>query len=258
MKKIFFVVALFLFSGAYAMADNYRELVRQLVMENVSEQTAIINSLKQYVSKGKKDAKWYNSDNFEKYSSSKLPDDIIDLTLQCYRDNMTEGQLKELVTQYKSPEIIEANKHLPPVTSQIVIEMAHAMPDIVVAVAKGNEPELPAATQCSEEYERAFDAYWGSFGTELKRAFSEMQQSDNGEKKELFAKISPYIAKALKHIALNNFVKSVTLEDLEAINKLEQSDAYRARMKVTDCINSTHPKLLDEVKARFEAWAKAQ
>lgn len=257
-RKQIIIVAFSLLASANVMADNYRELVKQVVKENVSERNAIIGSFKQYVSKEEKDAEWYNSGKFEEYCNSKLPDDIVDLTLQCYRDNMTETQLKELVAQYKSPEVVEANKHLISATSQTTIDNARMLYDVITAVSKGNEPELPTAEQCSEEYKRKFEVYWGNYETGLVQKFSEMQQSYDGEKKAVLAKALLYIVKGTKAVMLNNFIKSVTSEDLDAINGLSQSDANRARMNAVNCINSTHPKLLDEIKAHFEAWAKAQ
>ena len=256
MKKKLFVAALFLFVGVYAMADNYRDLVKQLVAYDATVISSFTESMKKYVSQNENEA--LLADKISKYASAKFADDIVDLTLQCYRDNMTEGQLKELVAQYKAPETIEANKHLISATSQTTIDMAHSMSNILVAVAKGNEPELPAAAQCSEEYKRKFEVYWATVETGLVQEFSEMQQSFDGKNKEVLAKATSYIVKAMKTVMLDNFIRGVTPEDLDAMARLSQSDAYRARMDVGNCINSTHPKMLDEIKARFEAWANAQ
>lgn len=257
-RKQILLIAFSLLASANAMADDYRELVKQVVKENVSELNAIIGSLKKYLPEEEKDAEWYSSGKFEEYCSSKLPDDIVDLTLQCYRDNMAETQLKELVAQYKSQEVIEANKHLILATSQTIIDNARMQYDVITAVSKGNEPELPIAAQCSEEYKRKFEVYWGNCETEIVQKYSEMQRSFDGEKKAVLAKAVPYIVKGTKTVMLNNFIKSVTSKDLDAINRLSQSDASRARMNAVNCINSTHPKMLDEIKAHFEAWAKAQ
>lgn len=257
-RKQILLVAFSLLVSANVMADNYRELVKQLVKEDVSERNSIVGSLKKYLPEEEKDAEWYSSGKFEEYCNSKLPDDIVDLTLQCYRDNMTETQLKELVAQCKSPEVVEANKHLISATSQTVIDNARMQYEVITAVSKGNEPELPAAAQCSEEYKRKFEVCWGNYETGLVQKFSEMQQSFDVEKKAVLAKAVPYIVKGVKAVMLSNFIKSVTSEDLDAINSLSQSDACRARMNAVNCINSTHPKLLDEIKSHFEAWAKAQ
>lgn len=259
MKKIFFVAALFLFSGAYVMAGNYRDLVKQLVAFDTTAINLIIEPMRKYVSQDESNT--YLTEKFGKYVSTQLADDIVDITLQCYRDNMTEAQLRELISQNERewPEVKAAFAHVSTATSQITYDIANMVGRALAAFVKGRElPNMPDAVECSDEYKRKFEAYLDISDEELRKSYeAELKSNDEIAGKPLSDMI-PFLVKATKVIALNAYVKTVAESDFDVIARLTQTDAYRARMNAVNCINSTHPKLLDEIKARFEAWAKAQ
>lgn len=87
MKKTFIVV-LFLLSATYASADNYRDQVKKLVTYDTAALNSIIESLKVYALQDVNNV--ILTDKFSKYISTQLADDIVDITMQCYHDNMTE------------------------------------------------------------------------------------------------------------------------------------------------------------------------
>ena len=257
--KITFIAVIFLLSATYTLADNYRDLVKQLVAFDTTAINLIIEPMRKYVLQDESNT--YLTKNFGKYVSTQLADDIVDITLQCYRDNMTEAQLRELIFQNEREwlEVEAAFAHISAATSQMTYDIAYMVGRTMSAFVKERElPNMPVAVECSDEYKRKFEAYLDISDEELRKSYeAELKSSDEIAGKPL-SDLIPFLVKATKVIALNAYVKIVTEADFDVIARLTQTDAYRARMKVTECINSTHPELLDEIKARFEIWAKAQ
>ena len=257
--KLFIIITLIFLNFSDVMAGNYRDLVKQLVAFDTTAINLIIEPMRKYVSQD--DSNTYLTEKFGKYVSTQLADDIVDITLQCYRDNMTEAQLRELISQNERewPEVETAFAHISTATSQMTYDIAYMVGRAMGAFVKGRElPNMPDAAECSDEYRRKFEAYLDISDEELRKSYeAELKSNDEIAGKPLSGMIS-FLVKATKVIALNAYVKTVAEGDFDVIARLTQTDAYRARMNAVNCINFTHPKLLDEIKARFETWAKAQ
>lgn len=257
MKKTFIAV-LFLLSAIYALADNYRDQVKKLVTYDTAALNSMIESLKVYASQNVNNV--ILTDKFSEYISTQLADDIVDITMQCYRDNMTEERLSELIVHYERERsmIDTANVHVSVATSQMVYDVGYMIGNAMVAFKKGKEPEIPVAVECPEEYKHKLEDYLGHSYEELRKSFEAQLKSNKKIAGKPLSDLIPFLVKGTKIVSLNAYVKNVTEADLDVIARLKQVEDSCGRAKVADCINSTHPKLLDEIKAHFEAWAKAQ
>ncbi len=261
-RKILFTLAALAFMATTpAAADGYRDMVKQLIATSSGGFGTVITQLKTMQAdeqvKGKGETTWLLDSDFERYLDSQYADDMTDLYLPCYRDNMTEGQLRELIEYNSRPEVKAAANHVASMTQQVTTDVALMAVSWIKAYKDGKGPKLPAEAECSDEYRQKFEDYWNAYsgmGQAGEALNDTTGQTDNAAENETMNKVGPLIPKATKTLMLNSFVKNISESELDALTGLINTDAHRAGLNVAACVKSSHLDLLDELKHRFEAW----
>ena len=143
-RKILFTLAALAFMATTpAAADGYRDMVKQLIATSSGGFGTVITQLKTMQAdeqvKGKGETTWLLDSDFERYLDSQYADDMTDLYLPCYRDNMTEGQLRELIEYNSRPEVKAAANHVASMTQQVTTDVALMAVSWIKAYKDGND-----------------------------------------------------------------------------------------------------------------------
>lgn len=276
-KRILFAAAIVLsaYSPARAAADSYREALKATIAADSANNEMRKASLKVLVARTlAKSRHGVSSDealrleeSLDRYLATQFVDDIVDQATPCYRENMSEQQLREMAAMLQRPDIRQANNHITSLGKELMGDIAPTMMEAFSALKEGRKPTLPSASACTEEYKSKFETYWASIGVEkvvastVDKMVGQGINGLDGDKTDGIAAtakaIVNYAVGMTKALMLNRFVGEVPEKELDSMIELMQSDCYRAQLNATMCMASDPMKMLKDTEAAFVEWAKA-
>lgn len=251
-----------------AATDGYREALKQMLMADSVTTAMRKMQVKMFVAGtlarsrhgvSSEDAMRLEK-SLDKYIATQFADDMVDIVMPCYRENVSGQQLSELAALMSRPDIRRANAHMTSLSAGMMKNIGPALAEAFSALKEGRKPTLPKQADCTEAYKQKFEEYWQSGGIEqvmtstVDKILSNVPATvETGKAKA----VVNFVIGLTKALMLNEFVGNVTEAELDSIIELTRSGGYRAQLNAVTCMASDPMKMLKDMEAAFVNWAKA-
>ncbi len=262
------MTAFVVFGNVVSVADDYREKVKRLIMADSASMGVRKEQMKMLVAttlSGKMndagiDASRVN-DCLGEYLESGFADDMTDIVLPCYRENVTERQLNSLAELTARSDIAVAKAHVFAVCADVGKDVWKMMAPVVQSIMVGEEPALPEEAACPASYKEKFYSYWNLSGMEktLDALVDNVAKMGvQGIDAETLKPVADIAIANMKAETLNAFVENVSESELDTMIELVGSDGYRAQINAVACMMANPLRVLDDMGDAFIRWAKAR
>ena len=226
-------MALMVGGTAGAATDRYRDALKQVLFADSASMAIRKSQMKMFVAGALSRSRHGVSSeealrlekSLDRYIATQYGDDMVDMALPCFRENVSEQQLVGLAGLLARPDIRQANAHISSLYADIVKDIMPTMSSAFGALKDGRQPTLPSVAECTEAYK---------------------------EKTVL-----GFVTGMTKALMLNRFVSSVSESELDCVILLMRSDSYRAQLNAAACMASDPMKLIKDMEKAFVDWAKA-
>ena len=253
---------------AGAAADGYRDELHKLIVGDSTTVFMKRSAVKMWVAGTlKKSSHGVTADetrrlekSLDSYLASQYFDDMTDFALPCYRENVTEDQLRQLNKMTADPDIRRATADMAAQTEQIMRSMGPAIAEATKQMIAGGEPRKLPEKECPPQYRAKFEELWGLLGIENMVASTlghmpEKYRSTAGDPQT--KKLIGFVLATVKTITLNSFVESMPESTLDNMLRMMRTEAYKAQQKAALCMTADPMAMLKSVEEGFINWAKA-
>ncbi len=270
LNRILMAVAMALMVGgtAGAATDRYREALKQVLFADSASMAIRKSQMKMFVAGALSRSRHGVSSeealrlekSLDRYIATQYGDDMVDMALPCFRENVSEQQLVGLAGLLARPDIRQANAHISSLYADIVKDIMPTMSSAFGALKDGRQPTLPSVAECTEAYKEKFEAYWQASGTEqlmTSAVDNVLAKVGVGVDEDKVKTVLGFVTGMTKALMLNRFVGSVSESELDCVILLMRSDSYRAQLNAAACMASDPMKLIKDMEKAFVDWAKA-
>lgn len=267
MKKILLAVTLALLASCSPKnaTDNYRETLKQLILSDSTNTTMQKMQMKMFILYlQENDQHQLSTDEalkfekcLEKYLDTQYIDDMVDIMLPCYRENVSEQQLAQISDLMSRPDIKQAYTHSVSLNNQLLTDVGIILKKVFESIKYGHSPDMPIAVQCTKDYRHKFDIYWKSTRVEqtvYSIVNNVFENSDNDADTEDAKNIVKSVLDITKVMMLNTFSYNITEPELDCLIELMTSDGYRAQLNALECFTRNPTKIQDDIKKAFVNW----